>query len=255
MVDLEARTVTTRATFTNRDRQGAWPMPWTGIAVGSDGRIVLTAPPPPFVITGHNPYGGLYVVAPDGSQQEFPDQGSDSVALSLNGTIHLSGRSFSTFGSQAPVELWESPSAYYAPVASFVIAFGLGDALYLSGGFAIHKRSGPASATLWVGGNGGYSSDGSTIVDGAGTRASFGGITAMAVDEAGHVYLADGNHTVRHVSPEGAVTTIAGQAGAQGTVELGPLPGKLANATAIAVTRDGRVFVNAGGAILQVGRE
>ena len=254
VVDLEAGTVTTRSTFANRDRQGAWPTPWTGIAVGSDGRTVVTAPPPSFVITGPNPYGGLYVVAPDGSQQEFKDQGSDSVALSSNGTIYLSGRSFSTFGAQAPVALFESPSNAY-PVASRVIAFGPSDALYLSNGSVIHKRSGPASAALWVGGNRAQSSNGSSISDGTGTRAGFDGISAMAVDAAGQMYVVDGGHTVRHISPDGVVTTIAGQAGVHITVDLGPLPGKLASANAIAVTRDGRVFVNARGAILQVGRE
>ncbi|HVR50217.1 MAG TPA: hypothetical protein VMS38_10790, partial [Pseudorhodoferax sp.] len=58
--------------------------------------------------------------------------------------------------------------------------------------------------------------------------------------------------TVRKITPQGLVTTVAGQAGANTIVEPGPLPGKLANASALAITREGKIFVQAGLAILQI---
>ena len=56
--------------------------------------------------------------------------------------------------------------------------------------------------------------------DGKGTAASFDGPSGIVADEAGNLYVADTlNHTVRKVTSAGAVTTIAGVAGASGFVD------------------------------------
>src|SRR5438132_444546 len=60
-------------------------------------------------------------------------------------------------------------------------------------------------------------------VDGTGSEARFGapnygGPTQVAVDSPGNLYVADTyNSTIRKVTPEGVVTTLAGLAGAFGT--------------------------------------
>jgi hypothetical protein len=51
-------------------------------------------------------------------------------------------------------------------------------------------------------------------VDGNGAKARFNGPTALALDDQGGVFVADTfNHTIRHVSARGDVTTVAGTAG------------------------------------------
>ena len=60
--------------------------------------------------------------------------------------------------------------------------------------------------------------------DGSGSAARFGstfsGPQGVAVDTAGNVYVADtGNFTIRKVTPEGVVTTLAGLAGSHGSAD------------------------------------
>jgi len=55
--------------------------------------------------------------------------------------------------------------------------------------------------------------------DGNGANARFRRPTRLAVDEAGNVYVLDGNQTLRKISAEGTVTTLAGLSGARGIVD------------------------------------
>ena len=54
--------------------------------------------------------------------------------------------------------------------------------------------------------------------DGLGAAASFGAVTALTVDGAGNLYVAESDaNTIRKVTPAGAVTTLAGTAGTTGS--------------------------------------
>jgi sugar lactone lactonase YvrE len=56
--------------------------------------------------------------------------------------------------------------------------------------------------------------------DGAGAAASFRGPGGVATDSVGNVYVADmGNNTVRKLTPDGVVTTLAGEASVSGSAD------------------------------------
>jgi sugar lactone lactonase YvrE len=97
------------------------------------------------------------------------------------------------------------------------IAFGRTGNLYVadSGNHAIRKISNSGIVTTLAGQ---VSVSGSA--DGMGAFARFKGPKAVAVDADENVYVADtGNHTIRKISPNGTVTTLAGQPGVQGSLD------------------------------------
>jgi sugar lactone lactonase YvrE len=76
------------------------------------------------------------------------------------------------------------------------------------------RRVTPEGAVTTLAGLAGY--EGSN--DGTGRSARFCGPSGVGVDASGNVYVADRyNHTIRKVTPQGAVTTLAGLAGIAGT--------------------------------------
>jgi serine/threonine-protein kinase len=71
------------------------------------------------------------------------------------------------------------------------------------------------------------------FADGPGRTAQFAGLSALAVDSSGNIYVADsGNSRIRRVTPDGDVSTIAGSGA-----------GQLEGPRGVAVTRDGIVYV------------
>ena len=78
--------------------------------------------------------------------------------------------------------------------------------------FTIRKVT-PAGAVSTVAGLAGISG----ISDGAGSAARFSSPEGVTVDGSGNLYVADtDNHTIRKITPAGAVTTLAGLAGTSG---------------------------------------
>jgi TolB-like protein/sugar lactone lactonase YvrE len=80
--------------------------------------------------------------------------------------------------------------------------------------------------------------------DGVGASARFNQVHGLDVDRDGNVYAADfGNHTIRKITPDGVVTTIAGQAGVPGSNDG---PGTVAHLCApysVATDIAGNVYV------------
>ncbi|EEF61836.1 NHL repeat-containing protein [Pedosphaera parvula] len=85
--------------------------------------------------------------------------------------------------------------------------------------------------------------------DGTGSNAQFSGPQAVALDGAANVYVSDtGNHTIRKISPGGAVTTFAGFPGHPGNLDSnmdnnGTNTARFYSPSGLAVDSSGNVYV------------
>jgi sugar lactone lactonase YvrE len=80
--------------------------------------------------------------------------------------------------------------------------------------------------------------------DGPGATARFNSPSGVAVDHHGNVIVADtGNHTIRKITADGMVTTLAGSAGAEGNSDGRGNQARFREPTGVAVDGDGNIFV------------
>ncbi len=80
--------------------------------------------------------------------------------------------------------------------------------------------------------------------DGIGAAAGFFSPNSVASDSAGNVYVADsGNHTIRKITTDGAVSTLAGASGQSGAVDGNGPAARLNNPAGIAIDSAGNLFV------------
>ena len=80
--------------------------------------------------------------------------------------------------------------------------------------------------------------------DGTGTDAQFSNPRGVAVDTAGNVFVADwGNHTVRKITTDGTVTTLAGLAGKSGSKDGTNSVARFYNPRGVATDAAGNVYV------------
>jgi sugar lactone lactonase YvrE len=123
----------------------------------------------------------------------------------------------------------------------FGIAVGPNGNVYVSDSAAntIRKITAAGVVTTLAGRAG---SSGNT--DGAGSAARFTVPYAVAVDAAGTVFVVDhGNHTIRKVTADGTVTTLAGTAGTAGSTNGRGAAATFRYPSGVAVDRSGTVFV------------
>ncbi|MDR3694791.1 hypothetical protein [Mucilaginibacter sp.] len=84
---------------------------------------------------------------------------------------------------------------------------------------------------------------GNSIVNGAGTQATFNHPTGLALDGSGNLFVADAqNNVVRKITSDGVVSTFAGN-GALGAVDGSPQNASFNNPTGISVDAAGNVYV------------
>jgi len=80
--------------------------------------------------------------------------------------------------------------------------------------------------------------------DGTGTNAQFFGPVAVEVDSASNVYVADSqNYTIRKITPDGVVTTLAGLAGYRGTADGTNSDARFWDPSGVAVDKAGILYV------------
>ncbi|HEX3187048.1 MAG TPA: NHL repeat-containing protein [Pyrinomonadaceae bacterium] len=100
----------------------------------------------------------------------------------------------------------------------------------------IQKISPEGSVTTLAGGSEGFA-------DGTGAQASFNTPSGLAIDSEGNLYVADtGNNRIRKVTPQGVVTTLAGDATA-GHVDGAAAQARFNGPIGVAVDSDGNVYV------------
>ncbi|MBI5423436.1 MAG: immunoglobulin domain-containing protein [Opitutae bacterium] len=81
--------------------------------------------------------------------------------------------------------------------------------------------------------------------DGPAASARFRSPRGLAVDRNGNVYVADtGNHTIRLITPAGAVSTIAGQAGQAGAVDGAASVARFDSPDRLAVDQRGNLYLS-----------
>jgi hypothetical protein len=98
----------------------------------------------------------------------------------------------------------------------------------------------PAGVVTTLAGTAGISGH----ADGIGGNASFSSPVAVATDSTGNIYVADfGNNTIRKISPNGVVTTLAGMAGTAGNADGIGANASFSAPYGIATDSAGNIFV------------
>src|SRR5689334_8095985 len=100
----------------------------------------------------------------------------------------------------------------------------------------IQKIAPDGSVTTLAGGSEGFA-------DGTGAQASFNTPSGIAIDADGNLYVADtGNNRIRKVTPQGVVTTVAGD-GTAGYVDGQAAQARFNGPIGVAVGGDGNIYV------------
>jgi kumamolisin len=154
--------------------------------------------------------------------------------LVLNGPDYLTPYSFTTFVA--------------AGSGKAVAVDGAGN-LYVADGSSIRKVT-PAGVSTTLAG----SEDVNGSVDGVGSVATFGYPAGLCVDAGGTVYVADTqNSTIRAITPDGIVSTLAGTAGVVGNADGTGAAAQFRFPQGIAAAKDGDLYVaDSGNSLIRV---
>jgi len=146
--------------------------------------------------------GNLYVA--DSRNHAIRKVSAQGVVTTLAGAAGVGG---SQDGSRSTARFW----------APYGVAIGKAHTLYVADkvNYTVRAVSANGEVTTLAGGAGEQG-----VIDGSGSAARFFRPSAVAVDAVGTVYVADGDgHTIRRVTPDGVVTTLAGAPGRQGSID------------------------------------
>jgi streptogramin lyase len=138
------------------------------------------------------------------------------LALDKAGSIYVADTTNNAIRKLTPAGTNWGLSTLPGNYASLGVAVDSGTNVYLNDGLSILLKITPAGVITTLAGKSGVTGTN----DGTGATALFNRPWGLAVDGATNVYVADsGNHTVRKVTPQGVVTTLAGKPGVRGGVD------------------------------------
>lgn len=184
-----------------------------GVAVNTDGDVFIT--------------GDL-----NGFPSPIRKISADGIINTVMGSLYYRG----DFGDGGPANNVHIYGAYFI-AADRQGGFFIAETFYN----IVRKVSSDGVITTVVGnGIGGFSGDGGPAID-----AQVNYPTRLAVDASGNLYIADAaNYRVRKVSPDGIITTIAGNGSAGYSGDGGPATSAQLAPHAVAVDASGNVFVS-----------
>lgn len=172
--------------------------------------------------------GNLYIADPDNNLIFKMDTFGVLAVVAGNGIAGYSGD-----GGPATSAALRSPGC--------VAVDSLGN-VYICDNFYLVRKVTPKGIITTVAGNGkiGFSGDG-----GPATSASFSALSGLAVDAVGNLFISDGpNQRIRKVTPEGVITTVAGNGKTGFSGDGGPATAAtLYNPAGIAVDAAGNLFI------------
>ncbi|MBI3887108.1 MAG: immunoglobulin domain-containing protein [Opitutae bacterium] len=195
--------------------------------------------------------------SPDSSRRFVNGTGADSGHDFLRGAVIDQSGNFYTAGKSAIRKV--SPSGVVTIIAGSPTEIGSADGIgssarfYYPSGLAVDqaenvyvadtfnrlvRKISPAGAVTTIAGQAGQRGD----TDGVGAAARFSSPNAVAVDRAGNVYVAD-DRTIRFITPEGAVTTLAGKPGISGSDDGPDVDTRFRLVTGIALDSAGNLYV------------
>ena len=174
-----------------------------------------------------------------------PAQAITLRAFSPPESDQLSRLEYSTGNSEEPrksraASLFHPPSSILHPRVKFQLhRYGLSALLFTASLLLpLASFAQPAVTTL----------AGSVLIsgsaDGPTSTALFSDPTGLAIDASGNIYVADNrNHTLRKLSPNGMVTTLAGQSGQPGAVDATGTNASFNNPSGIVLGLNGLLYV------------
>jgi len=178
---------------------------------------------------GYSDYDDDYHDWPHGPDRPAPPTAETGIFLIAGGLCPTCGGSLDGAGSNARFDAPEGVTL--APDGNLYLAE--------KHSATIRKVSVQGVATTFAGSVGAVGSG-----DGAGSGARFNAPTRIAADADGNLYVTDtGNSTIRKISAAGAVTTLAGAAGACGSLDGDARNARFCAPQGIAIDRQGILYV------------
>jgi sugar lactone lactonase YvrE len=210
--DTVVQSVTPGSPATVTNIAGTLNMPGTGNGTGAAARFGCAQFPYPVNINIATRFNGAFGIATTGAGLSYVSDYCNHTVRSVDSAGKVSafagtpGTAGTADGAGAAAEFW-LPAGTALDATGNVYVADYGNAL-------IRKITPAGVVSTYAGMTPHFGSS-----DGAGAAASFRYPYGIAADGAGNLYVTDGNHTIRKITPAGVVSTLAGQAGAFGSAD------------------------------------